>query len=712
MRGPFLASVFCLILFASVVTVQASVVGIGPNLDITASNDANNRQQVEPTIAVDPRNPDIIVAGAQDLRLVAEGKHRWHGYYRSVDGGLTWSVGLLPGFPGDTSPEGISSPLQAFNATSDPVLAFDRQGNAYYTGIAFNIHPDGSCCFNAAAFVAKFVNDGADYAFVSLIFVRDADKPWIAVDTSGGPYDGNIYVAFQAAVGSVYSSVFTRSVDGGLTFSAPFLVPQDSTGGLPGVAVDPAGNVYVSSFGFDPVTGASLNIIQVSKLTGGGSVLEGTVVAVNPAIPIPSPLPGGQFRTFTIPQIAADNRGIYVVWDDFRTGDADVLLAGSTDGGTTWSSPVRVNDVAVGSDGWPYDDSQFFPTIASSAGIISVAWYDSRFSSSDICLFVPSPPLCQVDVFYAQSVDGGVSFSPSLRVTSVSFDPNTVLRTDQPGANFPFIGDYIHIAASPTSVYPIWTDNRNAFINCCLDQDVFTSTVTVALPPPDFSISASPSSLTVIQGSGRTSTVNVAGVFGFSGDVNLTVTVSPAVIEGPTGSLNPTMVTLALDGTGASSLSISTVPTTPIGTYTVTVTGSSGSLSHSTTLNLNVISASEPNFARGRVHWTHKLSLSKTNSTQTWTAIVENPNPATEVWVNVHIDGLDGSGFRAFSADSGPFLLLPQETRSDITVTQTFSSSQVGMRFLFTATIRWGSSPAFLTLVSSSAKSGSFTVGP
>src|SRR5215467_10105856 len=81
---------------------------------------APDLQQVEPTIAVDPKNPNIIVAGAQDLRLAAAGEHRWHGYYRSTDAGRTWSTGLLPGFPGDTSTQGLSSPLHASNATSDP----------------------------------------------------------------------------------------------------------------------------------------------------------------------------------------------------------------------------------------------------------------------------------------------------------------------------------------------------------------------------------------------------------------------------------------------------------------------------------------------------------------------------------------------------------------------------------------------------------------
>lgn len=59
-------------------------------------------------------------------------------------------------------------------------------------------------------------------------------------------------------------------------------------------------------------------------------------------------------------------------------------------------------------------------------------------------------------------------------------------RTDAPNFNEPFIGDYIGIAASPTSVHPIWPDNRNACdtiipVYGCVDQDMFTASISVSL---------------------------------------------------------------------------------------------------------------------------------------------------------------------------------------------------------------------------------------
>src|SRR2546425_3779546 len=66
----------------------------GTNVPIVGES-TPDRQQVETTIAVDPRNPNIVVAGAQDYRLRAIGGHRWHGLYKSCDGGPTSTQDLL-----------------------------------------------------------------------------------------------------------------------------------------------------------------------------------------------------------------------------------------------------------------------------------------------------------------------------------------------------------------------------------------------------------------------------------------------------------------------------------------------------------------------------------------------------------------------------------------------------------------------------------------
>jgi polygalacturonase/uncharacterized membrane protein len=119
-----------------------------------------------------------------------------------------------------------------------------------------------------------------------------------------------------------------------------------------------------------------------------------------------------------------------------------------------------------------------------------------------------------------------------------------------------------------------------------------STTVTLVVnpaPTPDFTISATPSSQTVTAGSGTTYTTSVTAVNGFTGTVSLSVSGLPS---GASGSFNPTSVT----GSGNSTLSVSTSSSTPAGTYTLTITGTSGSLTHSTTVTLVVNAATTGDF--------------------------------------------------------------------------------------------------------------------
>ena len=554
---------------SSLMAPASSAGVVGANVPVVGEA-APDRQQVETTIVVDPRNPNVLVAGAKDYRLKSIGEHRWHGYYRSVDGGQTWTSGLLPGFPGDASSQGLASPLHRSNATSDPVLAFDRLGNVYYAGLVFNVSAAGFLgngpIGNTVAFVAKYTNDGATYSSVKLITgPLFADKPWIAVDNTGGPFDGNVYLAFDANLTSItpFATLFTRSTDGGNSFSPPFYAPSDRTGGLPGVAVDPAGNVFVSTDAFDPVTGANLNYIQVSKITGGGTTLVQNARAVNPASWVTSGSSiGASFRAFTIPQIAADAHGVYVVFDDVRLGNSNVYITRSTDGGGSWTAPLRINDITTG--------QHFFPTIVASGGIVDVAWYDSRFNTQT--------PMTALDVFFTNSNDGGVSFSARVRVTNVSFNPGLVKRTDAPNWNEPFMGDYIGIAATPSAAHPFWADNRfacdtyDAAYTSCVDQDAFTATILL----PDFGIAVAPSIQTILQGASGNAKVTLSSLNGFQGNVTVSASSSPSGLP-----ISPSSKTLQLSAGGTSSFNLTFSPTTSTmpASYTVNITGTSGPIS-------------------------------------------------------------------------------------------------------------------------------------
>jgi hypothetical protein len=99
-------------------------------------------------------------------------------------------------------------------------------------------------------------------------------------------------------------------------------------------------------------------------------------------------------------------------------------------------------------------------------------------------------------------------------------------------------------------------------------------------PTPDFSLSMTPSSQSVLRGASTTYTVNIARTGGFAGAVSLSVSGLPA---GAGGSFNPNPA-----GADSSTLTVTTSTATPRGTFTLTVTGTSGSLSRTTTATLAV----------------------------------------------------------------------------------------------------------------------------
>ena len=189
------------------------------------------------------------------------------------------------------------------------------------------------------------------------------------------------------------------------------------------------------------------------KSTNGGQSF-GTPFPVAAVNEIPSPLPGGDFRDDSFPAMAVDqNNGyIYVAWSDFRNNDADIYFTRSTNGGSTWSTPVRIND-----DPLHNSAHQFFPWMdVAPNGKLYVGWFDSRLDPTPLT----SPLL--FDEYVTASTDGGLTFSPNQRISEVTSDSSIG------GFTTPFIGDYSGLAATNDFVFPAWVDTRRG------QQDIYT----------------------------------------------------------------------------------------------------------------------------------------------------------------------------------------------------------------------------------------------
>jgi hypothetical protein len=93
---------------------------------------------------------------------------------------------------------------------------------------------------------------------------------------------------------------------------------------------------------------------------------------------------------------------------------------------------------------------------------------------------------------------------------------------------------------------------------------------------------------------------------------------------------------------------------------------------------------------------------------QTWTAKITNPNPIT-VYATITIVGTDGTGTVGFTVTSAVITMTAGASLTP-TITQSFTSADVGVKFHFTATIMWGTSPTMLTNSGGNTNTGSFAV--
>ncbi len=176
------------------------------------------------------------------------------------------------------------------------------------------------------------------------------------------------------------------------------------------------------------------------------------------------------------------------------------------------------------------------------------------------------------------------SSPPGLMTSGFSVNPVTVPAGGTAKSNFTIS---VPAGTSPGS-YSLTVTGSNGTTSR-------NTSVSVTVIVPDFAIISSPSSLNVPQGSSGTTTITLTSLNGFSGTVSLTSTLSSS---GPQVTFSPASVVVPSGGSISSTLSVSAASSgaysTPVsqGSYTVTVTGTSGSSVHSTTISLTVGSSS------------------------------------------------------------------------------------------------------------------------
>lgn len=368
----------------------------------------------EPTLCINPYNPNIIVGGAN-----------LNNYFYSADGGRTWKNGTL------TSTLGVAG---------DPCVIMDKEENFYF----FHLSNPSSGQWLDRIVSQKSTDFGKTWnngSYMGLNSPKDQDKEWATVDFSRN----TIYVTWTQF--DEYGSnlpydksniLFSKSTNGAQTWTEPLQINQISGNCIDGdqttegavPAVGPNGEVYVA-WAYDEK-------IYFDKSDNYGQTWldEDVLVANQPggwAYDVP-----GISRCNGLPVTCCDtspsdyNGNIYINWTDQRNGlhDTDVWFVKSQDKGETWSAPTRVNDDSTQSH-------QFFTwmTIDQANGKIYIVFYDRRNYTDNM-----------TDVYMAMSEDGGETFI-NFRISESPFEPKSTV----------FFGDYTNITAHNDVVRPIWT---------------------------------------------------------------------------------------------------------------------------------------------------------------------------------------------------------------------------------------------------------------
>lgn len=375
----------------------------------------NQGDPEEPSIMINPKNTNEMVAGANIDK-----------YYISNDAGLNWTEDTL------TSTYGV---------WGDPCIIVDTAGSFYFLHLsnpAVGNWIDRIVCQKADSIDGAW-NDGS-YTFVD--GTKAQDKEWAVVDRN----KNIIYVTWtqfdnygSAASTDSSTILFSRSVDGGQTWISPKrinkiagdCIDSDYTteGAVP--TVGPNGEVYVSWAGPE-------GLLFDRSLDSGNTWLDQDIFVSDIPGGWDYAIPGIQ-RCNGLPVIDCDLSGgpnngtIYINWSDQRNGttDTDIWLTKSTDGGNTWTAPIRVNNDAPGKQ-------QFFTwmCVDQKTGYLWFVFYDRRNTSAS-----------QTDVYIAVSKDGGETFSNN-KINTTTFTPSASV----------FFGDYTNISAYNNVVRPIWSE--------------------------------------------------------------------------------------------------------------------------------------------------------------------------------------------------------------------------------------------------------------
>ena len=460
--------------------------GCGGPGEASAGSVVYQNAEVETHVAVNPTNPNNVVAFWQQDRWNDGGAHgNLAGY--SLNGGQTWAFSApafsrCAGGVGDTG---------GYERATDPWLSWGPTGRLHAITIGF----DNSTARNAI--LAAFSDTGgASWSTPRIVQFDNPraignnfnDKETLTAD----PFNANlVYATWQRIVSpsprtsqkgyenafSWFSEAyFARSTNGGVSWEPARAIWRERGRHMQAIGnqveVLPDGTLIN---GFNMIRDISNRqglrgySVALVRSTDKGVTWSDDEIVVNRLLvdEVTDPDDGHDVRTGDIlPDWAVDRstnpstRGnVYVVWMDTRFNDPDhddILLARSTDGGLTWGAPVVADHTPRGVDAFTA------MVDVDASGRVAVSYYDFRNDR-------PGDAVLSTDFWVTHSHDGGLTFPDESRLTTASFDMRTA-----PDALGYFVGDYTGLDHGGTTFHPTWVGANSG--NLANRTDVFHRT--------------------------------------------------------------------------------------------------------------------------------------------------------------------------------------------------------------------------------------------
>jgi len=463
---------FTVAALAGVLALPAAAQNLGPLVEISRPNVVAGcdtgfntfgtfslDDATEPAVATNPMHPNNIVAAwiqgpFQDIIAAV-----------SFDGGQSWQQVPIPFTTCSGGP---------YTGTGDPELAFATNGDLYAAAIVGFNSKTGS---PRGVAVSKSGDGGLHWSAITLLpgsFTLDqpADFETIAADPTDARF---VYIVWEGSTsGKRGPTLFSRTTDGGLTWEPAREVLQTGTqsAAFGQIIALPGGTlmdiVQLQSQTPNKPPQISLQVIRSTDQGQTWSV-PATVIAMMPLfatssnVMVVDPKTGQLVHDGFSAWVAVDKRNgnLYAVWEDGRFSNFqynDTALSMSTDGGSTWSAPIRVNQTPINI---PVANRQsFFPFVAVAAdGTIGVTYYDFRFNSVSPGL-ATDYWLVQCHPSSTSTASNPACWSNEVRLTNTSFNMEAVSSIIF--GEF-FLGDYFGMTTSGNVFISIFTqvDDQN-----------------------------------------------------------------------------------------------------------------------------------------------------------------------------------------------------------------------------------------------------------